>query len=196
MPRPREFDTETALDNAMQAFWNHGYEATSLSDLMDAMSLQKGSIYKAFGDKHSLFVSSLEQYLDHTYESDKRLLNGSSSAYEALKKWLHEDNKFVCGQSLKRGCLMVNAINELAFKDEEVSKIIKVHLKKLSKLLILAVERAQAQREIRNDLTPKSVASMLLTQLIGMVTLSKGMNSQQANKNNIDNLFLLLKNPN
>ena len=40
----------------MHAFWDHGYEATSLADLMDAMDLQKGSIYKAFGDKHSLFI--------------------------------------------------------------------------------------------------------------------------------------------
>ena len=59
MARPREFDISDALDRAMEAFWRHGYEATSMADLMEAMSLQKGSIYKAFNDKHSLFMAAL-----------------------------------------------------------------------------------------------------------------------------------------
>ena len=60
--RPREFDLEEALDAAMQAFWAHGYESTSMADLMLAMDLQKGSIYKAFGDKHSLFIQALRRH--------------------------------------------------------------------------------------------------------------------------------------
>ena len=63
MARPREFDIDHVLNAAMHAFWQRGYEATSLADLMEATGLQKGSLYKAFGDKHSLFMQALNRYL-------------------------------------------------------------------------------------------------------------------------------------
>ena len=59
MARPREFDIDEALSAAMTAFWERGFAATSLADLMDATGLQKGSIYKAFGSKHELFMQAL-----------------------------------------------------------------------------------------------------------------------------------------
>ena len=62
--RPRQFDEDLALDSAMQAFWAKGYEATSLADLMAATGLHKGSLYQAFGDKHSLFIRALNRYLE------------------------------------------------------------------------------------------------------------------------------------
>ena len=54
--RPREFDEATVLVAAMEAFWRHGYEATSLADLCRYTGLNKGSLYQAFGDKHQLFM--------------------------------------------------------------------------------------------------------------------------------------------
>ena len=84
MSRTREFDTDQVLDAAMQTFWRHGYEATSLADLMDATGLQKGSIYKACGDKHSLFVATLQRYLDGMYEDFTGLLAEKPPA-EALR---------------------------------------------------------------------------------------------------------------
>ena len=51
----------------MAAFWDHGYEATSMADLMAATGLQKGSIYKSFGSKHALFMQALDRYLNQSY---------------------------------------------------------------------------------------------------------------------------------
>ena len=62
--RPREFDEEAALEAAMDAFWQKGYEATSLSDLCTCTGLHKGSLYQAFGDKHQLFMRALLHYAD------------------------------------------------------------------------------------------------------------------------------------
>ena len=64
--RPRQFDEEQVLDAAMKAFWANGYEATSLADLVSVTGLHKGSLYQAFGDKHSLFVQTLNRYLQNT----------------------------------------------------------------------------------------------------------------------------------
>src|SRR4029077_7922776 len=60
--RPRAFDVEKALHRAMQVFWRKGYLGTSLSDLTDAMEINRPSLYAAFGNKESLFRKALEHY--------------------------------------------------------------------------------------------------------------------------------------
>src|SRR5207244_10784430 len=61
--RPREFDTEKALDAALLLFWRHGYEGTSLAALTDAMGINTPSLYAAFGNKEELFRRALDRYL-------------------------------------------------------------------------------------------------------------------------------------
>ena len=193
MARPREFDMDVALTNAMSAFWDHGYEATSVSDLMEAMDLQKGSIYKAFGDKHNLFITALEHYLVQAHVADCEKLEGSKSPKQVIKDWLMSDVMPCCKQSFKRGCLMINAISELAYKDEQVEKIIKDHLAKLTKLLTTVVLEGQQLKEFRTDSSAKELANLIVVNLIGMITLTKCNTSQSVNQQNIKNLMALLE---
>ena len=69
VPRPREFDEEMALEKALLAFWRLGYEACSIQDLCEATGLQRQSLYNTFGDKHALFVKTLERYAVHAAAS-------------------------------------------------------------------------------------------------------------------------------
>ena len=62
MARPREFDADVALEQAMQVFWDMGYQSASLSSLTRAMGISKSSFYEAFGSKHELYLSALEYY--------------------------------------------------------------------------------------------------------------------------------------
>lgn len=62
--RPRAFDPEQALDRAMCLFWQKGYEGTSLSDLTEAMGINRPSLYAAFGNKEELFRKALARYID------------------------------------------------------------------------------------------------------------------------------------
>src|ERR1700744_133133 len=61
--RPRSFDEEAAVERAMGVFWTRGYHATALPDLLRATRLSRGSLYAAFGDKHSLFLQALDRYI-------------------------------------------------------------------------------------------------------------------------------------
>ena len=62
MARPREFDEEEVLDRALDVFWRRGYGATSVEDLTAATGLGRGSLYAAFGDKETLFLTCLRRY--------------------------------------------------------------------------------------------------------------------------------------
>src|SRR6202011_4012331 len=64
MGRPRAFDVDRALDRALHLFWRKGYEGTSLSDLTQAMGINRPSLYAAFGDKEALFRRALDRYAD------------------------------------------------------------------------------------------------------------------------------------
>src|SRR5262252_2095208 len=62
--RPRAFDRDRALDQALQVFWRKGYEGASLSDLTRAMGINRPSLYAAFGNKKSLFRQVLDRYIE------------------------------------------------------------------------------------------------------------------------------------
>src|ERR1700754_3206159 len=64
MGRPREFDADSALDQAMEVFWRHGYEGATIAQLTDAMGINPPSLYAAFGSKEGLLKAALDRYTE------------------------------------------------------------------------------------------------------------------------------------
>jgi TetR/AcrR family transcriptional repressor of nem operon len=175
MARPREFDIDEALDAAMGAFWMRGYEATSLNDLMQAMGLQKGSIYKAFGDKHALFLSALQRYLDKMYEAQRETLATATSPRAALQAWLDRliDAAPAAGGSC-HGCLAVNTLVELGPHDDEARKVLEAHFERVRVLVTEQIRRGQEQGEVRRDVDAATFARFLMTVIAGLFGGLKG----------------------
>ncbi|MGH9550396.1 MAG: TetR/AcrR family transcriptional regulator, partial [Terriglobales bacterium] len=121
MARPREFDVHEAMDAAMSTFWERGYEATSMEDLLNAMGLTKGSLYKAFGDKHNLFLLSLQDYLDRLFEKMKQSVDSNSDPVQSLTSLMGLVEGLCCRQTTPRGCFAVNTVVELSQRDEKAS---------------------------------------------------------------------------
>ena len=171
--RPREFDTEQVLDAAMRAFWANGYEATSLADLMDVTGLHKGSLYQAFGDKHSLFLQSLKRYLADTRRHEMEVMQASPSPFEGIGNVAHhmieggDDN-------CPTGCLAINSMAELAPHDDEVRQIIESHIETMRGSLINAITAGQEAGQIDKNRPADLLADMLMTFMAGLATQSKG----------------------
>src|SRR5882672_2997601 len=105
--RPREFDREAALERAIDVFWRHGYEATSVSDLTAAMGVNPPSLYAAFGDKEKLFLEAVERYQQQRRQSVAKVFDEAPTAKEAVHRMLRDAARELACSSHPRGCLLV-----------------------------------------------------------------------------------------
>lgn len=172
--RPREFDMDQALEAAMEAFWAKGYEATSLSDLMAVTGLHKGSIYKAFGDKHSLFIKALKRYLEDMRKDKDKLLAGAPSPLEGLRAVAHGMVEIVDDGPCPKGCMAINALVEVAPHDDEVHAIMLDHIARMNHSITETVAQAQAAGEMSRERPPELVAAIMQTFIAGLGTTMKG----------------------
>ncbi|GAA2239832.1 TetR/AcrR family transcriptional regulator [Streptomyces amakusaensis] len=107
--RPRSFDREKALHEATMAFWEHGYEATSIADLTRVMGIGAPSLYAAFGDKKVLFAEVVESYAGRYGDFGRRALAEERTARAAIGRLLGEAAVEYTDPEHPRGCLMISA---------------------------------------------------------------------------------------
>ncbi|MFP6642349.1 MAG: TetR/AcrR family transcriptional regulator [Candidatus Latescibacterota bacterium] len=173
MARPHEFDMDVALDATMSAFWTKGYDATSMTDLVRATGLQKGSIYKAFDDKHDLFMKSLTRYLDSAHEAMTVALTGPESPLEGLHAWLQGVVLMCRDEPVCRGCLAMNTAVELGPHDTVVRSLLQRHHARASKILTETISSGQQAGQIRSDLTADQLAKTIFVFAAGLLGTSK-----------------------
>jgi TetR/AcrR family transcriptional regulator, transcriptional repressor for nem operon len=162
MARLREFDTEEVLDAVINAFWKRGYEATSMADLMAVTGLQKGSIYKAFGDKRSLFLKALQTYLDRVYSLTRQAL-GQPKPAQAIAAWIQLLSDTALAPQANHGCFAVNSLIELAPYDPDVAKKLEHQFSRVGDLLESVITQGQQEGSFRKDLSAKQLRHLLLS---------------------------------
>ncbi|MFE7552069.1 TetR/AcrR family transcriptional regulator [Streptomyces gardneri] len=107
--RPRSFDRLTALEQATMAFWEHGYETTSVADLTRVMGISAPSLYSAFGDKRTLFEEVVEAYAGSYGSYGDRAFTEEPTARGAIGRLLRESAELFTESGHPRGCLMISA---------------------------------------------------------------------------------------
>jgi TetR/AcrR family transcriptional repressor of nem operon len=170
--RPREFDEERALEAAMDEFWKKGYESTSLNDLCCCTGLHKGSLYQAFGDKHKLFMRSLNHYADREFKDVAAVAFQQDSPLDSIRALV----RTVCDHAAEgRGCLMINSMVELAPHDPEVKAMLMNEGQRRIQVMTELLTKAQEAGEIRAELDPARLAQQLMVGLAGAAALVKGL---------------------
>jgi TetR/AcrR family transcriptional regulator, transcriptional repressor for nem operon len=168
MARLREFDTDEVLESVINAFWERGYEATSLADLMEVTGLQKGSIYKAFGDKRSLFLTALQAYLDRMYSHTREALD-QRDPQAAIATWF----ALLSDTTSSKGCFALNSLIEMAPHDAEVAKLLERQYERIGKLLERAIVKGQKSGVFRQDLSAEALRQLLLVTANGTLASSR-----------------------
>jgi TetR/AcrR family transcriptional repressor of nem operon len=125
MPRPKEFDRERVLMEAMQLFRDRGYEATSIQDLVDRMEINRFSLYATFKSKHDLFVEALQTYYDKVAVPFFDRLKDSGQGLAVIESVLLELVIRVKKGVSSNGCLLCNSIAEVGARaDARTARLI------------------------------------------------------------------------
>ncbi len=146
--RPREFDRDQVLDSVIELFWEKGYEATAVSDIVEATGLNKSSLYNAFGSKDNLFDLALSRYVEDRTAMLGKLLHQGTRGLDDVESLLDAMWSEISIGGEHRGCLAVNTSTELGVRDDTVAAIGRNYRSSIRTALRTAFGRAADLGEI------------------------------------------------
>ncbi len=161
--RHRKFDEDQVLKQASEVFWNKGYESTTTEELLDAMSLNKGSLYNAFGNKKQLYQQVINFHASNLFRELAKKIESSDQPLEVIRDLFRE----VCdAKSLlehQRGCFFANAVTELNSIDQELEELAAEKLKRLEQYFKECLDKAQRLNQLSHEVDTSIAARYLLS---------------------------------
>ncbi len=192
MARPKEFQRDDVLERAMQIFWSKGFECTSMQDLVDAMGINRGSLYDTFGGKRDLHIAAVERFCELEVPHMFADLDGPGPVKPAIRSLFAEiAEKATHGEDL-RGCMISNTAAELCPDSGPTGEIVAAGLKRAEESLHKALVRARDQGEIKADSDPLKLARHFVCSLNGMRVVAKGINDPKILDDMIDGTLSIL----
>ena len=165
--RPKAFDQEEVLEKAMVLFFRKGYESTSVQDLVDAMGINRFSLYDTFGDKHSLFLQALDRYHRNRRAATLELFADPGPSLAILRRYF--ENILADARAFKPcGCMIINSAVELARDDPETAAMVTRHFTLLEEMFCTALEVARENGEITTKRDLRAIARFLLNSARGL----------------------------
>lgn len=193
MARPFEFDKAEKLNKAMLLFWDKGYFNTSFQDIVAHLELSRSSIYNSFMDKRTLFIESLQYYIN----------NESKSLVENLSKLPPEQNsiKIILEQVIltslsdknPKGCLVVNSAIEFSNHDKEIRQIIENNVKQVISAFTSFIREGQLQENFNANIKAEDLATALFHQITSLRVTGKVLTDKSFCYNSV-NTFIQLFN--
>jgi TetR/AcrR family transcriptional repressor of nem operon len=191
MPRPREFEPDDVLDSAMREFWERGYRATSVDDLVRATGVKPGSLYGAFpGGKHALLMGSLERYSRLVVPQKLGELENEGASVEHVRAYFDGLVRDLLSPEGRQGCLLVNSAIENAAVDDEVAAVVRGHLARLERCFTDALRTAIARGEIPASVDPVTRAKGLVATSQGLMVVGKANPDEEVLRAIVDNAFI------
>lgn len=164
--RPREFDTDDALAQALRVFWQNGYEGTSLSDLTDAMGITRPSLYAAFGNKETLFRQALD-----LYEKDKLAYIGEAveaPTARAVAETLLLGSVDVATGGECRGCMGVISMVGCQSVEPSIRDDVNARAESAKQLIVDRMQRAIDAGEFAVPTSATAITRYLLALMQGI----------------------------
>jgi TetR/AcrR family transcriptional regulator, transcriptional repressor for nem operon len=172
MARPREFDEGAVLDAVVHCFWARGYESTSIKDLMESTGLTAASLYNAYGDKHAIFSTALDHYVENSIGARIRRCEALPPR-DAIRSFFDDVLRRSLGDRERKGCMLVNSALEMAPHDSEFRETIAATLKQIESFFVACVEKGQADGTMTSSRPAAGLAQHLLGVLMGVRVLAR-----------------------
>lgn len=176
MGRPRSFDRDLAVEQALHLFWEHGYESTSLAQLKAAIGggITAPSFYAAFGSKEALFKECTERYLATFAQVTECLWDTALAPRDAIATALHRSAKMQCERGHPKGCMV--ALGVMTAPSPELAAVAAPLTRSRSRTragIRACVDRGIASGSLRTDTDPAALACVFDSFLLGLTTLAR-----------------------
>jgi AcrR family transcriptional regulator len=165
--RPRAFDADVALEKAMKVFWQKGYEGTSLSDLTEAMGINRPSLYAAFGNKEELFRKALDLYSEGPAAYFIKALN-EPTARAVIGSVLQSSVDLLSNPSNPRGCLVLQGALCCSDDAGTVRQEAQERRMKAQEHIEARLQRAQAEGDLPSHVNPADLARYVTMVMHGL----------------------------
>jgi TetR/AcrR family transcriptional repressor of nem operon len=177
--RPRQFDADEVMGRVIELFWTKGYEATSISDIVEATGLNKSSLYNSFGSKDELFEAAIEQYLAMRTATINHVVRDGTQGLHDVLHLLELQQAEIVGDGGRRGCLAVNTTTELGLRDETAAELSRRFRDVMRTAIGAALDRAESAGEIEPGTARLRTETMLAFSLSLAVIARGGASAQE-----------------
>ncbi|MGW5514742.1 TetR/AcrR family transcriptional regulator [Nocardia africana] len=182
MGRPRNFETETVVDRALDAFWTHGYANTSPAQLAEATGIGKGSLYNTFGSKRELFERVLDRYDRMGSEVVGEFMARRGTARECIGAFIRFLVDSDVAQPVRRGCLAVNTATEFSAQDPEITKAVRTMQENTMTALADRIDRGRRDGNVAQDVDPRAAAEFLMNTIVGLRVMAKTSDAESLHR--------------
>ncbi len=179
MPRSKTYSDDLVLEKAMNVFWVHGYEGTSVRLLEKEMGINQFSIYSSFKNKKNLFINALRKYREFVIISRFQPLLQEGAGLAELKNFLKNTTIARHSKDDRRGCLVVNTAGELGEKDPDIAKELNLYYDFIRNSILKVLQNAVKKGEILPNTDIEKQASFFLGVMQGISVAGKTMNKSQ-----------------
>ncbi|MFD6353323.1 TetR/AcrR family transcriptional regulator [Nocardia tengchongensis] len=173
MGRPRNFDADTVVDRAMDAFWTHGYANTSPAQLAEATGVGKGSLYNTFGSKRELFDLCMTRYDRMGTDLANEVLSQPGTAKERLRAWMRLVVDSDLARPVRRGCLVANTAMELGGHDPAATTAVTVAVEHMIEAFTARIQQGQRDGDVRADVDARAYSEFLMNTVGGLRITTK-----------------------
>ena len=187
MARTKCFDRDAVLDRAMELFWEQGFEATSVQELVEATGINRGSMYDTFGDKRALFIQALTRYADKSATRRLEILNGADKPLDGIRAFFDSVIAASTAEETKRlGCLMTNSAIEMSVRDSEIGDLLRDRLTHVETAFHKILKRARKGGDIPKTRNVRALARFLTGTIQGVRVLARAGSEPEALRQIVD----------
>ena len=170
--KPLSFDRDQALERAMEYFWNHGYEASGMTGLLEHMGIQRQSFYNTFGSKEEVLLESIQMYSNGMHKKFSEILEDAKTPFEKLDR-IFAFWESMSGEKGEAGCFLGNCSAEFGQSNEKVKEIMEKNLQSLRDSFKDIFQEAIDRGDLPAERNAEIMAGTLFTYSQGLALVSK-----------------------
>ena len=173
MPRTKQFCEEEVLKKAMELFWEKGFHATSMQDLVSHLGINRASLYDTYGGKEALFNKAFDHYRKTSGAWLEKLFRAEPSVKLGFKKLFETAINEAVTDEFRKGCFVVNTTTELIPGTKKMQETLIAHKKQIENLFIGYIQKGIHNGEITSSKNAQELGLMLYTLYNGLRVVTK-----------------------